>query len=202
MVIDKVITSTSYWLFSWAQLLLAVALIATPLQAQSPVGYWTFNDGSGTNAADSSGYGHTATLVNGVSWVTGQAGGAVSANAASRQYVSIPAIDLSSTQAVTVALWVNRTYSTAGGHVLFEASADYSQSTTGFSFLPDDDTCHGIQAAVRGNAGYTANCYSQPSSGAWHHLAVVFDKSQTAGDAVKFYLDGVLQTPSQSLFAA
>ena len=55
---------------------------------------------------------------------------------------------------------------------------------------------------MHGNAGYTANCYSQPSSGAWHHLAVVFDKSQTAGDAIKFYLDGVLQTPSQSLFAS
>src|SRR5271165_3664047 len=187
-----------------AHLAFVVAIVTTPATAQSPVGYWTFNagDGSGTEATDASGYGHTAALVNGVSWVTGQGGGAISADAASRQYVSIPAINLSSTQAVTVALWVNRTYSTAGGHVLFEASADYSQSTTGYSFLPDDDTCHGIQAAVRGNAGYTANCYGQPSSGAWHHLAVVFDKSQTAGDAVKFYLDGVLQTPSQSLFAS
>ena len=33
-----------------------------------------------------------------------------------RQYVSIPAIDLSGTKAVTVALWANRTYSTGGGH--------------------------------------------------------------------------------------
>ena len=204
MLVKKSINHLLYALVLSAQLVVAVAVIVTPAQAQSPVGYWTFNDrnGSGIEAADSSGYSHTAALVNGVSWVTGQAGGAVAADAASRQYVSIPAIDLSSTQAVTVALWVNRTYSTAGGHVLFEASADYSQSTSGFIFLPDDDTCHGIQAAVRGNGGYTANCYSQPSSGAWHHLAVVFDKRQTAGDAVKFYLDGVLQTPSQSLFAS
>lgn len=39
------------------------------------VGYWTFNDGSGTTAADSSGNGLTASLVNGVSWVPGVIGG-------------------------------------------------------------------------------------------------------------------------------
>ena len=113
----------------------------------------------------------------------------------------IPAIDLSGTQAVTVTLWVNRTYSTAGAHVLFEATSNYTTSTTGFGFFPDDITCNGIQAAVRGNVGYSANCYSQPSSGVWHHLAVVF-KKQTAGDEVKFYVDGLLQTANRSLYAS
>jgi uncharacterized membrane protein len=207
MLVKKGSTYASNLLCALALLspfVLAFAVVVAPAQAQNPVGYWTFNDhgSSGTEAADSSGYGHTATLVNGISWVTGQAGGAISADAASQQYVSIPAIDLSGTKAVTVALWVNRTYSTAGGHVLFEASTNDSRSTPDFVLLPDDDACYGIQIAVHGNAGYTANCYSQPSSGAWHHLAVVLDKRQTAGDAVKFYLDGVLQTPSQSLFAA
>ena len=50
--------------------------------------------------------------------------------------------------------------------------------------------------------GYTANCYSQPSSEVWHHLAVVFDKSQTGGDEVKFYVDGALQTVNWSLAAS
>ena len=118
----------------------------------------------------------------------------MSANAGQQQYVSIPAIDLSDTNAVTVSFWANRTYTTSGGHALFEATGDYTNSTTGFAFFPDDDTCAGIQIALRGNLGYVANCYSQPSSGAWHHLAVVFDKSQTGGDEVKFYVDGALQT--------
>ena len=60
----------------------------------------------------------------------------------------------------------------------------------------------GIQAALRGNEGTTANCYAQPSSGIWHHLAVVFDKSQTGGNEVAFYVDGVSQTPSWSLAAS
>src|SRR5208337_838479 len=135
-------------------------------------------------------------------WARGKIGDAVSANLANRQYVKIPAVNLSSTKAVTVALWVNRTYSTAGGHALFEATTNYTNSTTGFGLFPDDDTCAGIQAALRGNLGYVANCYSQPSSGVWHHLAVVLDKRQTGGDEVKFYVDGVLQTANRSLRAS
>src|SRR5271157_4292947 len=201
IIIKKCITYLAYLLVLLAQVL-AVNVIAAPGQAQTAVGYWTFDDGWGTKAADSSGNGHTATLVNGVDWVTGKIGEAVSANAARRQYVSIPPIDLSSTQAATVALWANRTYSTSGGHALFEATTNYTNSITGFGFFPDDATCNGIQVALRGNLGYVANCYSQPSSGVWHHLAVVLDKSQTAGDEVKFYVDGVLQTVNRSLHAS
>ena len=191
-----------YLLVLLAQLLLAVTVITRPAQAQTPVGWWTFDDGSGTKAADSSGNRHTATLVNGISWVTGRIGDAVSANATDKQYVSIPAIDLSGTQAVTVTLWANRAYSTSGRHALFEATRNYTNSTTGFGFFPDDNTCAGIQAALRGNVGYVANCYSQPSSGVWHHLAVVFDKSQTGGEEVRFYVDGVSQTVNRSLYAS
>src|SRR5271166_2220010 len=202
MVIKRKVADLSSVRLLLAQILLAVTVIATPAQAQSPVGWWKFDEGSGTKAADSSGNSHTATLFNGVSWVTGKIGDAVSANAAKDQYVSIPKIDLSGTNAITVALWTNRTYSTSGGHALFEATRNYNNSTTGFGFFPDDATCDGIQAALRGNLGYVANCYSQPSSGVWHHLAVVFDKSQTGGDQVTLYVDGVLQTVDRNLYAS
>src|SRR5271157_4349628 len=202
MVIKRYITYLSYSLVLLAHVLLVVTVIAAPGQAQTAVGYWTFDDGWGTKAADSSGNGHTATLVDGVGWVTGKIGEAVSANAARRQYVNIPPINLSGTQAVTVALWANRAYSTSGGHALFEAGTNYTNSTAGFGFFPDDATCNGIQAALRGNLGYVTNCYSPPSSGIWHHLAAVFDKSQTGGDEVKFYLDGVFQTANRSLYAS
>ena len=161
------------------------------------LGYWTFDDGSGTAAADSSGYGHTATLVNGISWVTGEVGGGISANGLN-QFVGIPAIDLSGTLAITVAMWVNRTYSTSGGHTLFEGTSNFDNSTTGFGLFPDDSSCSGIKAGVQGDIGYNINCYSQPSSGAWHHLAVVYDKSLPGSNEVALYLDGALQTPTES----
>ncbi len=151
---------------------------------------------------DSSGSAHTAHLSNGVAWIKEIDGGGISANAADEGSLSIPAIDLHSTGAVTIAFWAKRTYSTAGDDVLFEATRNYENSTTGFVFLPDDDFCHGIQVALRGNEGKTANCYSQPSSGVWHHLAVVLDKGLTGGSEVAFYVDGVLQTPSWSVSAS
>ena len=157
------------------------------------VGWWTFNDGSGATATDSSGNGLTATLVNGVSWITGKTGDGVSANGVN-QYGVVPEINLSGTSAVTVAMWVNQTYSTSGGPTLLEFSTDYNSSTTGFGLFPDDNTCRGIQAAVYGNVGYSVACYAQPSSGFWHHLAVIYDKTQAGSNAVNLYIDGVLQT--------
>jgi hypothetical protein len=74
VLVKKSISYLLYALVLLVQLAVAFAVIVTPAQAQSPVGYWTFNEhgSSATEAADSSGYGHTATLVNGISWVTGQ----------------------------------------------------------------------------------------------------------------------------------
>ena len=110
---------------------------------------------------DSSGNGYNATLFNGVSWVTGKIGDAVSANGMN-QYASIPAVNLSSTSAITWTAWVNRTYSTSGGHTLFEDSANFNSSTTGFGFFPDDSGCGGIATGVNGNVGYTLTATRSP----------------------------------------
>src|SRR5579875_2136636 len=173
--------------------------------ASGLTGYWTFDAGSGATAADSSGNGYTASLVNGVTWVAGKIGDAIAANG-TNQYVSTPAIDLSGTSAITVMAWVNRTYSTVGGHVLWEGSANFNSSTTGFGFFPDDGPDCGnsapLMAGVRGDVGYTLNCYTQPSSGVWHHIALIYDKTQPGGSAVALYIDGVLQTPVLNYYTA
>ena len=202
MIVKKATTYLPYLLVLLTQLVLAAAVVEKPAQPQNLVAAWKFDEGSGTVAFDSSGNGHKALLSNGIRWVSGVNGWAVSASPANLGYVTIPAIDLRSTQAVTVAFWTKRSYTTAGGNVLFEATNDYQSSSTGFALSPDDDACHGIQAALRGNEGTTANCYSQPSSGVWHHFAVVYDKSQTGGNQVDLYIDGVLQSPTWNLSSA
>ena len=194
--------SGSYALCFFLQLAIGVMVAGTPAVTQTPAGYWPFDDGTGTKATDASGNGHTATLVNGISWTAGKVGGAVSANAALSQYVRIPAINLSSSKAVTVSVWAKRTYSVSGGHALFEATTNFTTSTTGFGLFPDNPTCQGILAALIGNVGETANCYAQPSSGVWHHLTVVYDKTKSAGNQVAFYIDGVRQSPARSLYAS
>jgi len=157
---------------------------------------WAMDDGTGTTAADSSGSGNPGTLVNGPTWTTGKINGALSFNG-TNNYVSTPGIKLNGTRAVSVCLWVNRTYSKTGGHALFESTANFNNSTTGFGVFPDDvSTCSGggMLVGLQGNAGYNLKCFAQPSSGVWHHLAVVLDKSQNAANEVNVYVDGVLQT--------
>src|SRR3989338_5701162 len=53
----------------------AIALIANAAAPTAGlVGYWLFNEGSGTTVQDSSGNSNTGTLVNGPIWVTGRYG--------------------------------------------------------------------------------------------------------------------------------
>lgn len=174
---------------------------ATVTASSNLIGWWQFDEGTGTTAADSSGNARNATLLNGVSWVAGDVGGAVAANGTT-QFASIPSIDLSTTQAITWAAWVNRTYG-AGTGALIEASSNFNASTTGFGFFPDDSVDCGISntmmTGVNGNVGYTLNCYAQPTSGVWHHMAAVYDKSQAGANVISFYIDGVLQTPVRQM---
>ena len=172
------------------------------LAAQTPVADWEFDEGSGNTALDSSGNGHDATLSNGVRWDATVGGWAVSGDGV-QGTVSTPSLNLTETHAVSVSFWAERNYTTAeGGGALFATGRSDASSTTGFALLPDNPTCHGIQIEFRGNVGTTSNCYSQPSSGVWHHLVVVMDKSRTGGDAIAFYVDGVLQNPNWNFSSA
>ncbi len=183
--------------------ILTIILSSISLAAQNPVGIWKLDEGSGDFAYDSSGGGHTATLSSGIRWSKAASTWVVSADASRRGYVTTPALDLSGSKAVSVTFWLEHTFSTTNGEsVLFEAGQNYQQSETSFALLIDQDTCHGFQAVLRGNEGTTANCYSQPSVGGWHHLTVVYDKSQTGGNAVSLYVDGALQTPTWNLSSA
>ena len=156
----------------------------------------------GTTAFDSTGNGDNAFLSSGIRWVYGVDGWGISTDAAHRGAVKIPALNLEGSKAVTIAFWVNRNYTKDSKSVFLEARGNYQTSTTGFVFLPDDETCNGLQVPLRDNESTTANCYSQPSSGVWHHLPVVYDKSQTGGNQVDFYVDGVWQAPSWNLSSA
>lgn len=161
----------------------------TTIPTQGLVAYWAFDETSGTQAADSSGNGYNLRLVNGPTWTTGKVNGALSFNGVNNYAVS-PAIGLSGTAAVSVSFWIKRTYVIGGTTVLFESSRDFNSSTTGFMFFPDDS--RGIAAGLRGNVGYNLKAYIQPSSGAWHHIVVIYDKGANAANEVTCYIDGAL----------
>jgi hypothetical protein len=175
--------------------------VLNPAPAPGLVAHWTFDEGTGSTATDSSGNGYTMSLVNAPAWTTGKLGGALYFNGVNN-YAVAPSFNLGTTAAASVALWLNRTYTPLNGAstVLFEFSANFNSSTTGFEFFPDD-TC-GMAIGLHGNAGYNLKCYAQPSSGVWHHLVAVYDKSQNAANEISFYLDGVVQAAGSQPYTA
>jgi len=69
------------------------------------VGYWRFEEGSGTTAYDSSGYGLDGTLVGGATWAEGRYGGGIELDGTSG-YISVPDFELT-TDTITFVIWVN-----------------------------------------------------------------------------------------------
>jgi hypothetical protein len=77
----------------------------TPDLLTGLIGHWTFDEGSGTTVADSSGNNNTGTLVNGPTWDTGKIGGALSFDG-SDDYVDASNLSYNTDYPLTVSLWI------------------------------------------------------------------------------------------------
>ena len=73
------------------------------------VGWWKFDEGSGTVAYDSSGNGNNGNLTNGPTWTTGKVGGALSFDG-ENDYVDVPSIQSVNGGGVTFAVWIKPTH--------------------------------------------------------------------------------------------
>jgi len=176
-----------------AVLLIGIAT-SQVLAAEDPnlIGWWTFDDGSGSVAKDASGKGHDATLLGGPEYVKGEtSSGALSFDGVDDivQVAEVPAFDLSN--ALTITAWVKvnnlSTYyfildKSPSGTAPNNYSGNYefrTAVTTGVLQLLHQTSQGTDYATYNSTAGITA--------GRWYHVAVTFVK----GGQVKFYLDGV-----------
>lgn len=150
------------------------------------VGYWSFNDGSGTIATDFSGKGNPGTLSGTAlpSWSSGKRGGGLSFDG-STAYVQVShnANMNFGTGNFSIAAWVNR--SDSGTRILFGKRAyppGWVVYLTGNSLaMQYNDATPRV---------FTLGTY--PDIKNWHHIAVVINKS--ANQAI-YYLDGVANAP-------
>lgn len=99
---------------------------ACPTARADVVGFWKFNAGSGTVAADTSGYNNTGSLVSGASWFNDSQRGWVLSTNYSNQRVEVPFTNASSLatmgSAFTMSMWVNETANSNYGHLLVLSS--------------------------------------------------------------------------------
>ena len=167
--------------------------------APTPVGYWKFDEGSGTTASDSSGNGSTGAIT-GAGWVAGQVNGALSFNG-STNYVSmgtpVPTALKFGASSFTVINWF-KTTSTTMGRMVSEGVFSYS---TGFDLTINvTNTCSagcvggelgGGNPGATVSFGTTATTFNDNH---WHQAAMVIDQSANTG---QIYVDGVVQALSK-----
>ena len=136
--------------------------------------YYTFDEGSGSTAADSSGNGNNGT-VSGASWdSSGQVGGCLDFDG-SYDYVSITnSSSLQISGEITIAAWV-KADTVSGAHCIVGHGSTGSSTQNTYLYAWYDDWLGGSHSS--GNDEYANNNVDSGDVGSWVHLAVVYTGS-------------------------
>jgi glucose/arabinose dehydrogenase len=143
-----------------------------------------FDEGSGTLAADDSGNGNHADLLNGASWRPGQLGSGLALDGVN----DIAAVDSSPTLsdfrgALTVAAWVNRSSLQAKWRAVVSRQLTTTAADQFLLGFFDGQPRFGINTATGGNQNVGAGT---APVGEWVHMAGVYD-----GATMRLYVNGV-----------
>ena len=156
-------------------------VVAHPSSTDSIVGLWHLDEGIGTTAYDSSGYGNDGTIQGNPAWVSGRIGKALKFDGID-DYVEVPdSASLDITDKITVEAWVKIDVSGTDMIIVRKGLAYSLQKYTDDKF--EFWVCiGGTWRGVRGVAGGTV-----AATGTWYHVAGVYD-----GSYVKVYVNNVL----------
>ena len=165
---------------------LSVNVVVLNTVAQVPAGLvagYSFDAGSGTSAADSSGKGNTGTLAN-TTWTTsGKFGGALSFNGTSSRVIFPDNTTLDLTNAMTLSAWV---YPTSAGANWRTVILKENTSDLVYALYGSSNTSFPQGMRVAGAVTNAASATSAPALNTWTHLAVTYD-----GANLRMYVNGV-----------
>jgi hypothetical protein len=179
-------------------------LLSVPAKAQLEgansglVGWWKFDETSGSIAYDSSGKGHNGTLVNGPQRISGKLGsGALSFDGAST-YVRIPSsTDFDFNNEFTVSAWVYSTNSSPRVSAVGRAMNNLWHLWTLEQInVPGRFDIEVVSREVYGTPSYRGQGYGLGyGPNTWHHVVGV--KTPNPNDVVRIYIDGKVGTDSR-----
>ena len=154
-------------------ILVSALLLGGGRALASELGHWSLDEGGGATAADSSGRGHSGSLVGSPAWVPGALGAALELDGQSR--VLVPdAPSLQPAQSLSIAAWI-RPRALGSQRVLEKAryaavdGFELSLSSTGKLFARFHQASHGDTWKLLSASSY-------PTDGStWMHVAASFD---------------------------
>jgi hypothetical protein len=154
------------------------------------LGYWRCDDGTGTNIADASGHGNSATLRGGSTWTNSTAplmaggGSALNFNGTSCQTVSIPHQPALNPYPLTVMTWFMVPTNSNGGALI---NKYVSSSRSGYQIFLAGTLRAWYFRDINNNVFNNGVMDAGPvNDGLWHHAALAVDAS-----GGRLYLDGV-----------
>ncbi len=169
-----------YWALAVVLVLGSTAIAGLP----GLVGYWTFDEGQGKTAFDSSGNGLDGTLNGNPKWVDGQLGGALDFDG-NDDYVDIPDDPLLGlTKEITIAAWTNMR-TNASGEMAIVSKGGWAVNDLPYELTETPGDV--IFWQIYNDAGRDSCSPDSPPVNEWHHLGATFD-----GKIFKCYIDGEL----------
>jgi len=166
--------------------LLACLATLVPASTLDPnlVGWWRFDDGSGSAAIDSSGNERHGVLVDGPQWVTGVNKGALSFDGGGN-HVAVPDYDgVLGSQGRTSAAWIRVAKTSA-------SIVTWGPAGAGTKWVM---RTHNGPASLRVECGQSyIYGVTDLADGEWHHVAAALeDDGSPDVDEIKLYVDGIV----------
>jgi len=169
----------------------SIGFVVTPASTVNVglIGYWRFDEGTGTITADASGGGNAGALLNGPTWTTGRLGQALSFDGVGA-YVQVGPASILNAYPLTVALWIKTAATTGLTGILSKSVAG---STDGYAvYLSAGNLCASFYRDATNAIDDGSGCPLRTAGfndNQWHQVIYVVDAS-----GARLYVDGVSRT--------
>ncbi|MFZ3031807.1 MAG: LamG domain-containing protein [Candidatus Moraniibacteriota bacterium] len=160
-------------------------------------GYWKLDDGSGSNATDSSTNGTTFGLTGSPTWTTGQIAGAIDLDG-STQYAAVASNDIfemDGTENFSLSGWFNRDTATTTDTIFAKRLGTASNNAGYIVHLPGNTDQLTFEVSD-GTDEYQLESVSTFTATGWHHFTVVWDES--GASQTNLYIDGVQESVTRT----